>query len=83
MKFIPQKSRADIVSKAGIADSDNDYEMIDSCDYCVFYFNKNYQPIVNQNRKNKMLLPKERNSGTKIAYLYAVKNGKKIINLYQ
>lgn len=62
---------------------ERNYEMIDSCDYCVFYFNKNYQPIVNQNRKNKMLLPKERNSGTKIAYLYAVKHGKKIINLYQ
>ena len=46
------------------------FEMITHCKYCVFYYNENYQP------------PK-RKSGTKIAYEYAVKNNKEIINLYK
>ena len=46
------------------------FEMITHCKYCVFYYNKHYQPA-------------KRKSGTKIAYEYAVKNNKEIINLYR
>ena len=47
------------------------YEMIDNSNFCVFYYNKNYVPLNPQ-----------RSSGTKIAYKYAVKSKKEIINLY-
>lgn len=43
--------------------------MIDKSDICIFYFNKNYQP----NTKTQ--------SGTHIAYEYAIKKGKKILNI--
>lgn len=50
---------------------ERNYEMIDKSTYCVFYYDKN-SPLKHQ--------PK-RNSGTKIAYDYAVKKKKEIINL--
>lgn len=43
--------------------------MINDSDYCVFYYDKNYVPSTNTN------------SGTKIAYEYAVRKKKKVINL--
>ncbi len=45
-------------------------EMIDNSTYCVFYYKENYIPNSN------------RNSGTKLAYEYASKKKKEIINLY-
>ena len=44
--------------------------MIDDSDFCVFYYNESYIPT------NKT------NSGTKIAYKYALKRNKKILNLF-
>lgn len=49
---------------------ERNYEMIDKSTYCVFYYNVNFVPI-------------NRVSGTKIAYDYAKKKCKKIINLYK
>ena len=46
---------------------ERNYAMIDNSDYCIFYYDKN-------NSKNK--------SGTEIAYSYAKRKNKKIINLY-
>ena len=43
--------------------------MIDESDICIFYFNNNYTC------KTK--------SGTRIAYEYAIRKGKKILNLYK
>lgn len=57
-------------------------EMIDKASCCVFYYNENYIPALKQTLKNKAL-PSRRNSGTKIAYEYALKNKKEIINLYK
>ena len=58
------------------------YEMIDKSDFCVFYFDKNYIP------EQKELFNKgickgflKRTSGTKLAFDYAVKRKKKIINI--
>lgn len=50
---------------------ERNYEMIDKSKYCVFYCNEKYNPI------------SKGNSGTKIAYSYAVKKKKEIINLYK
>jgi len=61
---------------------ERNYEMIDNSTYCVFYYNENYMPTLNCQIKKNMSISQKRNSGTKIAYNYAVKKKKKIINLY-
>lgn len=44
--------------------------LVDKSDICIFYYNPNY------------VLEKNTKSGTKIAYEYAIKKHKQIINLY-
>ena len=61
---------------------ERNYEMIDNSDFCVFYYNKNYKPLLREETKNTPLR-KTRKSGTKIAYEYALKKQKYIINLYK
>ena len=46
---------------------ERNYEMIDNSDFCVFYYNKNYKPLLREETKNTPLR-KTRKSGTKIAY---------------
>lgn len=58
---------------------ERNYEMIDNSTYCVFYYNENYRPPQNRNT----IFPSSSNSGTKIAYKYATKKKKIIINLYK
>ena len=48
--------------------------MIDESDYCIFYYNENYVPITKKQNQSKV-------SGTKLAYEYAVKKNKHIINV--
>ncbi len=54
--------------------------MIDASNFCVFYYNKNYEPKT----KNQY---SSRKSGTRIAYEYAIrkqeKTGKFIINFFE
>ena len=45
--------------------------MINDSDFCVFFYNKNYVPTT------------KTNSGTKIAYEYAIKKKKNVINLFK
>ena len=45
--------------------------MINDSDYCVFYYNKNYTP------------PAKTNSGTKLAYEYAIRKKQNVINLFK
>ncbi len=62
------------IEKAGKASYvERNYEMIDNSSFCVFYYDKEYAVQLNQSNG--------RNSGTKIAYEYAVKKKKTIINL--
>ncbi|MGN0818858.1 MAG: hypothetical protein ACI4M6_00475 [Christensenellaceae bacterium] len=61
---------------------ERNYEMIDSSSYCVFYYNENYVPPLSRHPKRNDFLLRKRNSGTKIAYNYALKRNKTIINLY-
>ena len=44
--------------------------IIDNCDLCLFYFDKNYVPTT------------KTNSGTHLAYNYAIKKKKEIINVF-
>ncbi len=60
---------------------DRNCEMIDKSTFCVFYYNDSYiAPLKRQSKNN---LPSRRNSGAKIAYNYATKRKKEIINLYK
>ena len=52
-------------------------EMIDYSEYCVFYYDKEYEPIV----KTNAIINKPK-SGTEIAYKYAKRKGKEIINVF-
>lgn len=55
--------------------------MIDDSDFCVFYYDENYLPKMRRHSKSDIVgyQPK---SGTKLAYEYAKKKKKHIINLY-
>ena len=60
---------------------ERNYEMIDKSDYCVVYYDENYLPSERKKSK-KDLFSYQPKSGTKIAYEYAVKKKKKIINVF-
>lgn len=53
--------------------------MIEKSDICVFYYNSEYVPPAKQGK----LFARTRNSGTKIAYNYALKLNKQIVNLFE
>ena len=53
-------------------------EMIDKSDFCVVYYDKNYAP---PKRSRRGLTDHQPKSGTKLAYEYAVKKNKRIINV--
>lgn len=52
--------------------------MINDSDICVFYYDKRYQPIRRKNTENINHQPQ---SGTKLAFEYALKSKKTIINI--
>ena len=56
--------------------------MIDDCDNCIFYYDEDYLPERRKKSKNDEVgyQPK---SGTKLAYDYAVKKRKNIINVFE
>ena len=56
--------------------------MIDSSTFCVFYYNPQYTPPQKQTRKTNLPI-KTKQSGTKIAFEYAIKKGKTIFNLFE
>ena len=55
-------------------------EMINKSDFCVMYFDKNYAPP-KRKRSKRDVIGYQPKSGTAIAYAYAVKKKKKIINV--
>ena len=73
--YFPQK-----IEKAGkYSYVERNYEMINRATYCIFYYNENNFDL--QNNANKECFYLARKSGTQVAYNYAVKKKKKIINL--
>ena len=55
-------------------------EMIKLSDFCVFYYNKEYKPNAKKYSKSSLTTYQPK-SGTKLAFEYARKANKKIINL--
>lgn len=71
------------INKAGKASYiERNYEMIDAADYCVFYYNKNYLPSTRKFSKRDIASYQPR-SGTDLAYDYATKKKKEIINVFE
>ena len=62
---------------------ERNYEMIDNSTYCIFYYNEDYVAPYKREPKHNMLPSTRRRSGTKIAYDYAQKKKKEIINIYK
>lgn len=60
---------------------ERNYEMIKNSDYCICYYDENYAP---QRRRNSRrdLTDYQPKSGTKIAYEYAVKKCRQVINKF-
>lgn len=56
------------------------FYMIDVSDFCVFYYDKTYSPVAKQIKNSQV--SHFAKSGTKIAYDYAKKKNKMIINLF-
>ena len=59
---------------------ERNYEMIDNSSYCVIYYDKNYMPPRRKNSRRE-LFDYQPSSGTAVAYDYAIKKEKSIINL--
>ena len=55
--------------------------MIDNSDYCIFYYDSNYIPLLQSSKQNA--LHEAKRSGTKLAFEYAQKKHKNIINLFE
>lgn len=75
--YFPQKIR----NAGKLSYVERNFEMIDKSDVCVFYFNTNYNPP-SKSAKSSVTVNIKSNSGTKIAYNYAVSKKKNLINLY-
>ncbi len=61
---------------------ERNYEMINKSKFCIFYLNDNYSPP-KRKKSNKDITHYQPRSGTKIAYDYALKKHKAIINVFE
>ena len=72
----------DRIIKAGkSAYIERNYEMIDKSDFCIVYFDEEYKAPIRKSC-NSFLPERQSKSGTAIAYNYALKKHKNIINVY-
>ena len=70
------------VAEAGkAAYVERNFHMIDKADLCIFYYDENYKPPLKPFARGR-LNREQPKSGTKTAYEYAIKQQKKIINLF-
>ena len=74
--YFPQRVR----NAGKAAYIERNYEMIDKSDFCVVYFKDNYLPPERKNSTQNLFCFQPK-SGTAIAYLYALKRKKIIINV--
>lgn len=56
-------------------------EMINKSDFCVVYYDENYAPP-RRRKSRRDLTDYQPKSGTRLAYDYAVKKGKEIVNVF-
>ena len=71
------------MEKAGKASYvERNQEMINQSDYCIVYYDENYLPPRRKNSRRD-LTDYQPKSGTAVAYEYAVKKKKEIINIFR
>ena len=69
------------VETAGIASYvERNQEMINSSDFCVFYYDEHYAPPMRKRSRNSLFYQPK--SGTRLAYEYANQKKKNVINLF-
>lgn len=73
-KHIENSGRASYVER--------NQEMVNKSNYCIVYYDENYVPPRRRNSRRD-LVDYQPKSGTKIAYNFAVKKKREIINLYK
>ena len=75
--YIPEN----VIEAGKAAYVERNRHMIDKADICVFCYDKNYKPPLACGARGRAVcdLPK---SGTKVAYEYAVKRKKEIVNVF-
>ena len=76
-----------VLSKKVISSTKNTYvmrnqEMIDNSDICIFYYDKNYLPPTRKYSKN-IVFEYQPKSGTELAFKYAEKKNKILVNVYE
>ena len=70
------------MEKAGRASYvERNQEMINKSDFCIVYYDENYAPPRRRNSRRD-LTDYQPNSGTRLAYDYAVKKKKDVINVF-
>ena len=61
---------------------ERNYEMIKNSDYCICYYDENYAPPSRRNSRRD-LTDYQPKSGTRIAYEYATKKCRQVINVFE
>ncbi|MBQ7975789.1 MAG: hypothetical protein IJ300_08920 [Clostridia bacterium] len=74
--YYPEK----IINAGRAAYVERNYEMIDKSTFCVIYYDKIYTPPRRRNNRRD-IVDYQPKSGTKLAYEYAKRKGKNIINM--
>ncbi len=75
--YYPEK----ILNAGKAAYVERNREIIEKADFCVVYYNEDYLPPRRKNSRRD-LFDYQPKSGTKLAYDYAVKKGKRIFNVF-
>lgn len=82
LKFFEQTYYPSTIKNAGkYSYLERNMFMIDNSDYCIFYYDSNYIPLLQPSKQNA--LHEAKRSGTKLAFEYARKKHKNIINLFE
>lgn len=76
--YIPEN----VIDAGKAAYVERNFHMIDKADICIFYYDKNYKPPLKPAARGRVF-GEQPQSGTKIAYEYAVKKQKEIVNLFR
>ena len=71
-----------VVNAGKAAYVERNFHIIDKADLCIFYYDKNYKPPLKPAARGRVF-GEQPQSGTKIAYEYAVKKQKEIVNLFR
>ena len=74
--YIPEN----VIEAGKAAYVERNFHMIDKADLCIFYYNENYKPPLKPATRGRITRDQPK-SGTKVAYEYAIRQQKEIINL--